>query len=126
MSKETQTTAPEPSADDSARDLPNSLTLALGQNVKRYRHAAKILQMTLAFESEMERTHVARIERGVSNPWQFAPATIYHVLKITLSELFDGIKDTIAPTTQGGPQRRKNQSILEKETPRPSRKIPLR
>lgn len=126
MKTDPKTQASEPGVDGSGRDLPNSVTLALGQNVKRHRHAAKLSQMNLAFESEMERSHVSRIERGVSNPSLFALATICHVLKITLSELFDGITDTIAPTSQGGPVRRKNQSVLDKAPPPPSRKMPLR
>jgi transcriptional regulator with XRE-family HTH domain len=126
MKTDPKSQASESGVGGSGRDPPNSVTLALGQNVKRYRHAAKLSQMNLAFESEMERSHVSRIERGVSNPSLSALATICHVLKITLSELFEGINDTIAPTTQSGPLRRKNQSILEKAPPTPSRKMPLR
>ncbi|MGF6213419.1 helix-turn-helix domain-containing protein [Comamonas sp. 4034] len=126
MRTDPKTQAVEPGVDGSSRDLPNSVTLALGQSVKRHRHAAKLSQMNLAFEAEMERSHVSRIERGVSNPSLFALATICHVLKITLPELFEGITDTIAPTAQGGPVRRKNQSVLEKAPPPPSRKMPLR
>ena len=64
MKTDPKTQASEPGVDGSGRDLPNSVTLALGQNVKRHRHAAKLSQMNLAFESEMERSHVSRIERG--------------------------------------------------------------
>lgn len=126
MKTDPQTPGSKLGVEGSARDLPNSVTLALGRNVKRYRHSAKLSQMKLAFEAEMERSHVSRIERGVSNPSLFALATICHVLKITLPELFDGVNDTIAPTAQGGPLRRKNQSVLEKAPPQPSRKMPLR
>ena len=97
------------------------MTLGLGQNVKRYRQAAKLLQMNLAFESEMERSHVSRTERDASNPSLFALATICHVLKITLSELFEGITDTIAPTSQGGPKR-----LTEHRNSRPILSITLR
>jgi transcriptional regulator with XRE-family HTH domain len=126
MKTDPKTQAVKPGVDGSARYLPNSVTLALGQNVKRHRHAAKLSQMSLAFEAEIERSHVSRIERGVSNPSLFALATICHVLKITLPELFEGITATIAPTSKGGPIRRKNQSILENAPPKPSRKMPLR
>ena len=126
MKSEPQTSAVTPGVDGSGRDLPNPVTLALGQNVKRYRHAAKLSQMNLAFAAELERSHVSRIERGVSNPSLFALATICNVLGITLAQLFEGIPDTIAPTAKGGPLRRKNQSVLDKAAPPPSRKMPLR
>lgn len=126
MKSEPQTSAEKPSVDGSGRDLPNPVTLALGQNVKRFRHAAKFTQMKLAFDAELERSHVSRIERGVSNPSLFALATICNVLGITLAQLFEGVADTIAPTAKGGPLRRKNQSVLEKAPPPPSRKMPLR
>jgi transcriptional regulator with XRE-family HTH domain len=96
------------------RDLPNRLTKKLGSNLKRYRIEADISQMELAFRAELERSHVSRIERGVTNPSLFALATICHVLKITLPQLFEDITATIAPTLEGGPYRRKNQSILDK------------
>ena len=54
MKTDPKSQASVPSVGGSGRDLPNSVTLALGQNVKRHRHAAKLSQMNLAFESEMD------------------------------------------------------------------------
>ena len=45
---------------------------------------------------------------------------------IDVTGVVSEINDTIAPTSQGGPVRRKNQSVLDKAPPPPSRKMPLR
>jgi transcriptional regulator with XRE-family HTH domain len=108
------------------RQLPNKLTKALGKALKHYRHEAGVSQMNLAFSAELERSYISRIERGVSNPTLMALATICHVLKITLPELFENIRETLPPTAEGGTPRRANQSVLEKAPPTPKRKMPLR
>jgi transcriptional regulator with XRE-family HTH domain len=113
-------------AKNDPRSLPNELTKLLGQNLKRYRIEADLSQMELAFRGELERSYVSRIERGLTNPSLFALATLCHALKITLPKLFEGISETIAPTTKGGPFRRVNQSVLEKAPPQGNRRSKLR
>jgi len=112
-------------AASSSRNLPNDVTLALGQNVKQFRIAAEMSQIELAFDAELERSHISRIERGVGNPSLLTLATLCHCLGITLPVLFEGISATLPPTAQGGTLRRENQASHDKP-PKGNRKSPLR
>jgi transcriptional regulator with XRE-family HTH domain len=106
--------------------LPNPVTLALGKNLKRLRKAKDLSQVELAFEAEMERSRVSKIECGYVNPSLSTLATICFCLDITLSQLFAGISHTLAPTEKGGVLRRENQATHNKPAPKGSRKSPLR
>lgn len=112
-------------AASSSRNLPNDVTLALGQNVKQFRITAEMSQIELAFDAELERSHISRIERGVGNPSLLTLATLCHCLGITLPVLFEGISATLPPTAQGGTLRRENQASHDKP-PKGNRKSPLR
>lgn len=108
------------------RHLPNELTLALGQNVKRLRIVADKSQIELALDAELERSHISRIERGTGNPSLLTLATLCHCLEVTLSQLFEGISETLPPTAQGGTLRRDNQARHDKPSSKGSRRSPLR
>ncbi len=105
-SKQPQTVFP-------ATALPNSVTLALGANVKRLRIAAGKTQVELAFEAEVERSRISKIEGGHINPSLLTLATLCYCLKVTLSELFTDITATLPPISHGGAPRRANQATLE-------------
>lgn len=92
--------------------LPNAVTLALGRNLKRFREEAGMTQVELAFDAEVERSRISKIERGHINPSLLTLATLCYCLEITLPKLFEGVKDTLAPSWKGGPLRRSNQSVL--------------
>jgi len=94
--------------------LPNSVTLALGRNLKRLRLAAGKTQVALAYDAEVERSRISKLEGGHINPSVMTLATICYCLGTTLSELFAGIVETNPPTSEGGVLRRKNQAVLNK------------
>ncbi|CAN7763992.1 helix-turn-helix transcriptional regulator [Variovorax sp. LjRoot84] len=92
--------------------LPNAVTLALGGNLRRFREEAGMTQVELAFDAEVERSRISKIERGHINPSLLTLATLCYCLEITLPKLFEGVKDTLAPSWKGGALRRSNQPIL--------------
>ncbi len=97
-----------------ASRLPNPVTVALGQNLKRFRNAANKTQLDLAYDAEVERSRISKIEGGFINPSLLTLATLCHCLQITLPMLFDGINATLAPVAEGGIKRRANQAVLDK------------
>ena len=108
------------------RNLPNDVTLAVAQNIKKFRITADKSQIELALDAELERSHVSRIERGVGNPSLLTLATLCHCLDITLAQLFDGISATLPPSAQGGSLRRDNQARHDKPPSKGTRRSPLR
>lgn len=98
----------------SRSNLPNQLTLAVGANLQHYRKQAGMTQVDLAYDVELERTRISKMENGLVNPSLLTLATICHCLKITMAQLFEGIKVTHPPTYLGGIPRRANQATLDK------------
>ena len=98
----------------SASPLPNPVTLALGQNLKRHREAIKKTQVELAYDAEVERSRISKIECGYVNPSLLTLATLCYSLGITLPTLFEGITATMPPVAEGGIARRTNQATLDK------------
>ncbi|CAN7594055.1 helix-turn-helix domain-containing protein [Variovorax paradoxus] len=92
--------------------LPNAVTLALGRNLRYFREQAGLTQVELAFDAEVERSRISKIERGHINPSLLTLATLCYCLKITLPMLFEGMKETLAPSWKGGELRRSNQAVL--------------
>ena len=93
--------------------LPNAVTLALGANLRRYRELAGLTQVELAFDAEVERSRISKIERGHVNPSLLTLASICYCLKITLPVLFEGLHETLPPSWKGGTLRRSNQAVLD-------------
>ena len=91
----------------------NPVLEALGQNLKRYRLAANKTQIDLAYDAEVERSRISKIERGHVNPSLLTLATLCYSLGITLPILFEGITATMPPIGEGGTPRRANQATLE-------------
>ncbi|MET3376419.1 transcriptional regulator with XRE-family HTH domain [Variovorax boronicumulans] len=102
--------------------LPNAVTLALGKNLKKLRLAAGKTQVALAFDAEVERSRISKLEGGYINPSLMTLATLCYSLGTTLPVLFEGIVATNAPTSEGGVLRRKNQAVLNKPAT-PARKL---
>jgi transcriptional regulator with XRE-family HTH domain len=94
--------------------LPNPVTLALGQNLRRHREAVKKTQVDLAYDAECERSRISKIETGRVNPSLLTLATLCYSLGITLPTLFEGITATMKPVAEGGDKRRANQATLDK------------
>jgi transcriptional regulator with XRE-family HTH domain len=68
----------------------------------------------LAYDAEVERSRISKIECGYVNPSLLTLATLCYSLGITLPALFDGITATMPPVSEGGTPRRTNQAVLEK------------
>ena len=120
-----KTTAPKSSrgAESSTSLLPNPVTLALGQNLKRHREAANKTQVELAYDAEVERSRISKIECGYVNPSLLTLATLCYSLGITLPTLFEGITATMKPVAEGGDKRRANQATLDKPAQKLARRI---
>jgi transcriptional regulator with XRE-family HTH domain len=101
-------------AENSTGLLPNPVTKALGENLQRHRLAAKKTQVELAYDAEVERSRISKIECGYVNPSLLTLATLCYSLGITLPTLFEGITVTMPPVAEGGDKRRKNQATLDK------------
>ena len=101
--------------------LPNPVTLALGMNLKKYRIAANKTQVDLAYDAEVERSRISKIECGYVNPSLLTLATLCYSLRITLPTLFEGITATMKPVAEGGDKRRANQATLDKPAQRLAR-----
>jgi transcriptional regulator with XRE-family HTH domain len=100
------------------RSLPNELTVALGENLSRLRKAAGMTQVDLAFEAEVERSRISKLEGGHINPSLLTLGTLCFCLEVTMAELFDGITATVPPVARGGTARRANQAVVEPRNPR--------
>ena len=94
--------------------VPTPLTIALGQNLQRIRIASGKTQVMLAYEAEVERSRISKLECGYINPSLLTLGSICYCLGTTLAVLFEGITETFPPTTKGGSLRRANQAVLEK------------
>jgi len=92
----------------------NPVFTSIGRNLKRVRIAAGMSQAELAFAAEINRTFVSSIERGLSNPSVLTLATLCHVLKVTLPELFTGVEPCPPGTIEG---RRENAAKPKQPTP---------
>lgn len=106
----------------STSSLPNPVTIALGLNLKRLRRAVNKTQVDLAYDAEVERSRISKIEGGHVNPSLLTLATLCYSLGITLPTLFEGITATLPPVAEGGTRRRSNQATLDK----PAQKLALR
>ena len=90
-------TAPEKNDKDSetltlrrrkVRQIPNTVTRTIGQQLRTFREQRGMTQLELAMSAEVERTRISKLELGLVNPSVLTLATICHVLGITLADLF--------------------------------------
>lgn len=66
----------------------NESTLnALANNVRRLRKLVGLSQEELAFQCEIDRTYISKVERGVANPSLLILARIAEVLEVSIEEL---------------------------------------
>lgn len=66
----------------------NESTLnALANNVRRLRKVVGLSQEELAFQCEIDRTYISKVERGVANPSLLILARIAEVLEVSIEEL---------------------------------------
>jgi len=69
----------------------DKLLKALAENVKRHRKLAGISQEELAFQCEIDRTYISKLERGVANPSLLILARIAQVLKVGIEDLIKSL-----------------------------------
>ena len=81
------------------RQIPNTVTRAIGQQLRTFREQRGMTQLELAMSAEVERTRISKLELGLVNPSVLTLATICHVLGITLADLFAEIQLSHPPTT---------------------------
>jgi len=60
---------------------------ALATNVRKLRKEAGISQEELAFQCEIDRTYISKVERGVANPSLLILARIAEILNVETQEL---------------------------------------
>ena len=113
--KSTAPKKPASVARSASSPLPNPVTIALGLNLKRHRELRNRTQVELAYDAEVERSRISKIECGYVNPSLLTLATLCYSLGITLPVLFEGITATMPPVSEGGTPRRTNQAVLEKQ-----------
>ena len=78
------------------------MTIALGLSLKRHRELLNESQIELAYDAEVERSRISKIECGYVNPSLLTLATLCYSLGITLPALFEGITATMPPVSEGG------------------------
>ena len=64
-----------------------SLVKLLAKNVKRYRKQLGLSQEELAFECEIDRTYISKLERGIANPSLLILTQLAKVLKVDVVDL---------------------------------------
>lgn len=66
--------------------------MALAKRVKALRIASEVSQEQLAFDCEIDRTYISKIERGIANPSFLILVRIAMVLRVSLIELVATVK----------------------------------
>jgi transcriptional regulator with XRE-family HTH domain len=66
---------------------PRDLRQAFAANLRRFRHAKGISQEDLAYEADVNRTYLSKLEKGVSYPGLEIIAKIANALGIEPAEL---------------------------------------
>lgn len=72
--------------------MAKNLKVALGETVREYRKRLGVSQEALAELSDLHRTYIGGIERGERNVSLENIVRLAHALKISPSQLLEGIK----------------------------------
>jgi transcriptional regulator with XRE-family HTH domain len=64
-----------------------SILIALANNVRRLRKVVGLSQEELAFQCEIDRTYISKVEWGVANPSLLILARVAEVLEVRIEEL---------------------------------------
>ena len=68
--------------------MKNKQLVELGKKIKALRKARKMSQETLAFDSNIDRSHISRIERGETNPTYLMIHSMAKAFGISVLEIF--------------------------------------
>jgi transcriptional regulator with XRE-family HTH domain len=66
---------------------PRDLRQAFASNLRRFRHAKGISQEDLAYEADVNRTYLSKLEKGVSYPGLEIVAKLADALEVEPAEL---------------------------------------
>jgi transcriptional regulator with XRE-family HTH domain len=66
---------------------PSDLRQAFAANLRRFRHAKGVSQEDLAYEADVNRTYVSKLEKGVSYPGLEIIAKLANALGVEPAEL---------------------------------------
>jgi DNA-binding XRE family transcriptional regulator len=69
-------------------NVKNKQLVDLGKKIKALRKARKMSQETLAFDSNIDRSHISRIERGETNPTYLMLYAMAQAFGISVLEIF--------------------------------------
>jgi transcriptional regulator with XRE-family HTH domain len=72
------------------------ILLALGKLIQRKRKARQLSQEQLGFLSNLDRTYISGVERGIRNPSLTAIVSLASGLDITVSELLENLETEAA------------------------------
>lgn len=67
------------------------LQKAIGQRIKKIRESKSIAQQDLAYSCNFEKSNMARLEAGNTNPTLYTLKKIAENLKVTLEDLVKGL-----------------------------------
>jgi len=103
------------------------VSIALGKRLKELRIKADKSQAELAFDSELDRTYISLIERGLANPSLWTLGTLAFALKTTVPDLLQGNMFVVRPSMgEQNRKRRVNQASHEAKPLTGSRRSQLR
>lgn len=71
---------------------PSTIQVAFGQLVRTRRQEAMLSQEELAGRADLDRTYISGVERGTRNPSLVAINRISKGLRITASQLLEGLE----------------------------------
>ncbi len=72
------------------------ILLALGRLVKQHRIKLGLSQEELGFLTNLDRTYISGIERGIRNPSLTAIVSLASGLRLTVSNLLEGLEAEVA------------------------------
>lgn len=86
--------------------MPDPLDI-FAANLRRVRHERGLSQERLAHNSDLNMTHVAKIERSEREPGVRTVSKLATALEVSASQLFDGIdgRSTLGSGGSGGTER---------------------
>ena len=76
-----------------------SILKALGNLIKRKRKAQGLSQEELGFRSNLDRTYISGVERGIRNPSLTALVSLANGLGLTVSELLENLEIEVSKLT---------------------------
>jgi transcriptional regulator with XRE-family HTH domain len=71
--------------------------VVVARNLRRLRVLRSLSQETLAFDAEVDRTYVSRLERGIENPTIAVLERLSIAMDVDIAELFDAARVARGP-----------------------------